>query len=232
MNECSYSCTPSHIFMASTQTLLSFVLIIASWCLQLIKSLSIDLKYCVIHGCRVRILVIRSLNRCILLSWNVSRLRLIYWGWEFLADIRFSICVGGTQVESYLITLTDMRLFVSVTLSKRQHVFGPVCGWSAQLRVICSLGTSLCQTYPNLSPSLEPNSCIPYPSPISEITPLFLSPEDWFPLLSEKKPSYLIYFLWDISVSQVYFLLRRAVVFGMEISSTPSERAIYNFSRI
>lgn len=72
----------------------------------------------------------------------------------------------------------------------------------------------LCQTYPNLSPSLEPNSCIPYPSPLSETTPLFLSPGDWFPLLCEKKPCYLIYFLCDISVSQVYFLLLRTEFFG------------------
>lgn len=110
-----------------------------------------------------------------------------------------------------LITLTEIHRFLSATLSKKQHVFEPVCGWSAQLRVICSLGTSLCQTYPNLSPSLEPNSCIPYPSLLSETTPLFLSPGDWFPLLCEKKPSYLISF---ISVSQVYFLLRRNIVFG------------------
>lgn len=158
--------------------------------------------------------MIINLNRCILLSWNVSCGRLICWGWELLADVRLSICLGGTHFGSYLITLTEMHRFVYVTLSKRQQVFGPVCGWSAQLRVICSLGTSLCQTYPNLSPSLEPNSCIPYPSLLSETTPLFLSPGDWFPLLCEKKPCYLIYFLCDISVSQVHFLLRRTVVFG------------------
>jgi hypothetical protein len=117
-----------------------------------------------------------------------------------------------------------MHHFVSVTLSKRQHVFGPVCGWAAQLQVICSLGTSLCQTYPNLSPSLEPNSCIPYPSLLSETTPLLLSPGDWFPLLYKKKPCYLIYCLCDTSMSQVSFVLRRTGVLGFKFCLTNPRR--------